>query len=562
MDPMPHKISPRLRARHTALLLGASAALLALTGTSGCKKDVQNAKWGLPVDAKVLPATTDVIEAEVIDGTRESDAHVRQMDTQAELGSEICHVGSENPAIALEIMGSLNGLSAKQFFKESNLETVQSLLECGGLLTNNLDTPFQTAIGFTDDTNIKQDVGILKLKVTDLPPKFGLTKHSFGTLDGFCRTTDPSKPNAQPTDCTPTSEAALAQGSSWFLGRRAALDSIAKTVAAPKTDLSGGVSALNDAAAQIEGLSSTRIESQLTTAKPFLQMPCTWGGYQTTGSTTDFMQSCFPTTDAKSIQNIDAKLKAAAFEIEPDVQKVNAVHGNIVLIARDDDAAKEMLKDAQDLAADWKAQIQNNESKMVKQAKTNPVSLRQKSWAIIVDNFQRALENMKVSQSGRAVKMAFNEPLNDEDKKDLEDANKQTMDKRAAVADVLDAIGQKKPVPPDALTKLVGAPWAAYLATAATNDPTQKTALTTPECTTAKKSASKIKAKDMPSHDGAWLLGQIQSANCAHPPTLSTNEHTCVVAGFATAADLAKCAPASEPPESEFGDKPAKAASK
>jgi hypothetical protein len=533
------------------------ATLLAAAGAPGCKKDPQNAKWGLPVDAKVLPSSTDAIEAEVIDGTRESDPHVRQMFTEAELGAEICRPGTENPAIMLEIMGALSGVTAKQFFKQSNLDAVQSLLECGGLLTTNLGQPFQTAIEFTDDSNAKQVVGILNLKVQDLPQKYGLTTHAFGSLSGYCRTSDPAKPNAAPTDCTPASEAALAQGSSWFLGKRAALDSIAKTVANPKSELSSGVSALNDAAAQIEGLSSTRIESQITSAKPFLQEPCNWGAFQTTGSSTDFMQSCFPTTDSKAISNIDAKLRAAAFELEPDVVKVGAVHGNIVLIARDDDAAKEMLKDAQDLAADWKAQIQNNESKMVKQAKTNPVSLRQKSWAIIVDNFQRALENMKVSQSGRAVKMAFNEPLNDEDKKDLEDANKQTMDKRTAVADILDAIGQKKPVPQDALTKLVGAPWAAYLANVATNDPTQQTPLTTAECTTAKKSAAKMKSKDMPSHDGALLLGAIQSANCAKPPRLATAVHACVAAGFATAADLAKCAPTSEPPESEFGDKPA-----
>ena len=88
---------------------------------------------------------------------------------------------------------------------ERVLAAVQSLLECGGLLTDNLDTPFQTAIGFTDDTNVKQEVGILKLKTQDLPPKYGLTKYKFGTLDGFCRTSDPSKPNAPPTDCTATS---------------------------------------------------------------------------------------------------------------------------------------------------------------------------------------------------------------------------------------------------------------------------------------------------------------------------------------------------------------------
>ena len=542
--------------------IGVAVCVLLVGGASGCKKDVTAAKWGLPVDAKQLPGTTDVIEAEVIDGTREADPHVRQIYTSAELGSEICRVGAQDPARQLEVMSVLGSSSAKQFFKQASLDQVQSLMECGTLLTTNLDQPYQTAINFTDDTSLKQSVGILKLKVEDFPPKYGLTKHAFSGMDGLCRTSDPSKPNAPTMDCTATSEAALHQGSSWFLGKRGALDSIAHTISSPKSELTTQVSALNDAAAQIEGLSSTRIQAQLTTAKPFLQAPCEWGGFQSSGSLSDFVQSCFPTSDDKVIQDIDAKLRAAAFEIEPDVVKEGAVHGNIVLIARDDDAAKEVQKDATDLAADWKSQMQNNEAKQIKQAKTNPTSLRQKSWAIIVDNFQRAIENMKVTRSGRAVKLAFNEKLGDDDKKDLDAATKETMDKRSAVADVLDAIQSRKALPADALTKLVGGPWATYFVQASTFDPSTKAPMTSSECATAKKSAAKLKAHDMANQQGTWLLGQIQGANCKAPPTFAAATHTCVVAGFATAADLSKCAAPAEPPESEFGDHAAKSASK
>src|SRR5207302_10586523 len=116
-------------------------------------------------------------------------------------------------------------------------------------------------------------------------------------------------------------------------------------------------------------------------------------------------------SDDKVIQEIDSKLRAAAFEIEPDVLKAGAVHGGIVLVARDDAAGKIVEKDAQDLAADWKAQMENNEAKLVKEAQQNPVSLRQKSWAIVVDNFSRALQKIKVTRSGRVVKMKFNDPL-------------------------------------------------------------------------------------------------------------------------------------------------------
>jgi hypothetical protein len=240
----------------------------------------------------------------------------------------------------------------------------------------------------------------------------------------------------------------------------------------------------------------------------------------------DFVQGCFPATDDKVIQDMDAKLRAAAFEIEPDVLKASGVHGNIVLVARDDDDAKAVEKDANDLATDWKSQLENNEAKIVKQAKTNPVSLRQKSWAIIVDNFSRAIQKMKVSRSGRTVKLSFSEPLADEDKRDLADANKETLDKRVAIADLLDAVTQKKPLPQDSLTKVVGAPWAAYFALASTYDPKNLPA----DCATVavKKPAAKGKK------------GAAATVASADP----------------------KCAAPVEPPESEFGDHPAAHAAK
>jgi hypothetical protein len=508
------------------LVLGVGALLAA----GGCHKKA-DAPWKLPIDAKQLPPTTSLLEAEVIDGTRETDPHVKQIFTSAELGSEICRAHASDPAHELEVMSSLGSGSAKRFFKPAPLADVQSLMQCGELLTTNLDGAFQTAIDFTDDTNAKQEVGIIPFKATEIPTQYGFTKHAFSGLDGFCRTTDMSKPNTPTTDCNAGSDAALKQGSSWFFGTRSALESVAHTVTAPKGDLSTQVAALNDAANELEGLSSMRISAQLTTAKPFLTAPCTWGGYQTAGSLNDFVQGCFPTSDEKVIQDMDAKLRAAAFEIEPNVLKSGGVHGNVVLVARDDDAAKVVEKDAQDLAADWKSQLENNEAKMVKQAKTNPVSLRQKSWAIIVDNFTRAMEKIKVSRSGRTVKLAFSESLDDADKRDLADANKETLDKRVAVADLLDAIAQKKPLPPDALGKIVGAPWAAYFVQEATFDPKSLPADCAPVAGAKKPAPGQAKGKK------------------GGPST----------AAAPVVADP-RCAAPVEPPESEYGDHPAKSA--
>ena len=203
------------------------------------------------------------------------------------------------------------------------------------------------------------------------------------------------------------------------------MEAVARSLTSPKTDLSTGLQALNDAAAEVEGLSSLRIESQLTSVRPFLEAPCAWAASQTVGSSAEFLRSCFPFSDSRVISDIDTKLRAAAFEIEPDVLKAQGVHGGVILVARDDDSAKAIEKDAQELVSDWKAQLENNEAKMITQAKANPHSLRQRQFAIIVDNFSQALRAMKVTRSSRVVKLQFQKPLDPSDKSDLDDARAQ-----------------------------------------------------------------------------------------------------------------------------------------
>lgn len=445
---------------------------LALACSVSCKpKSNTDAPWKLPVDPKQLPSTASILEAEYIEGLRETDPRLKDAFTAAELGSEVCREGAPNPAATLELMPLFGPLLAKPFFSADSLAKVQSLLECGSILGSALDTGFQTAVGFTDDTGAKAEIDILKLNIPSLPPKYGLTQHAFGgTKEGYCRTTDPARPTVT-LDCGPSSEAVLKDGTTWFLGRRVEMEAVARSLTSPKAELSTGMSALNDAANQVEGLSSLRIESQLTSVRPFLEAPCAWAASQTVGSGPAFLSACFPFTDSRVISDIDAKLRAAAFEIEPDVLKAQGVHGGVILVARDDDSAKQVEKDANELVSDWKAQLENNEAKMVTQAKNNPHSLRQRQFAIIVDNFSQALRAMKVTRSSRVVKLQFQKPLDPSDKTDLDDARAKTAALRSGVADVLNAIKLKQPIPVLPLTSIVGAPWATYLSALAAFDP-------------------------------------------------------------------------------------------
>jgi hypothetical protein len=453
----------------TSIALAALGCGLLILGSTACSKKNGTSAWKLPVDAKQLPGTTTILDAEQIDGTRETDDHVKKIFTAAELGSEICRIHASDPARTLKRLNDSD--SARKFFTAANIADVQSIMQCGELLGGNLAGSFQTAIQFTDDSSTKQDVGIISLNMTDIPTADGFSKHAFSGLNGFCRTTDTSKPNAPTTDCGPNSDAALSQGNSWFFGSRTALETVAKTITAPKPDLSTQVAALNDGANAVEGLPSSRISADVASAKPFLSAPCSWGAAQSAGSFTDFMSACFPSTEQKLIDEIDTKIRAAAFEIDDSVLKAGGVHGNVVLVARDDDSAKIVEKDLNDFETDWKSSLQNNEAKIIKQAKNDPSSREEKKWAIIVDNFTKALEGAKVVRDGRTVRLGFNEALDASDKTDLTDNESKSAARQTAVADLLDAVAQKKPVPLASLTQIVGAPWANYLIADSTFDP-------------------------------------------------------------------------------------------
>ncbi|MEO8877957.1 MAG: hypothetical protein ABI461_20360, partial [Polyangiaceae bacterium] len=120
----------------TSTVLAVLGCGLLVLGSAGCKTKASSA-WKLPIDAKQLPGTTTLLEAEQIDGTRETDAHVQKIFTASELGAEICRIHASDPARQLQRIGS-DVTEAKRFFTPANLADVQSMVQCGELLGGNL----------------------------------------------------------------------------------------------------------------------------------------------------------------------------------------------------------------------------------------------------------------------------------------------------------------------------------------------------------------------------------------------------------------------------------------
>jgi hypothetical protein len=573
-------------------------------------------KGSLPLEAKQLPTTTKEIDTTIIDATREPDARIKKVYLASELSSAFCS-GRGDPASRLENIGaSYSGpKGAKEFFDPAHLDQIRAQLDCGGQLAANLDDDraayltFETDDGKNSDTPTKHHIKVGHFKMKTLPTAEGYTSVSFGSLSGFCQTTIPTyatslssfgltpppagsaatPPAPVVKSCEDKSNAALVNNNTWFFSDKAALDELSKGIVNPKATLPTRVAAIQDAFDATSGLPQVMLVAEPKSSKEYLEYPCEWAASQLgihysgsspsstgTGSgsgsgsssggitgRTEFMEACFPgKQDSKLIEEIDAKLRAIAFETDPEYVKAGAVTGNIILVTRDADTAKDAERAVKELIGDWKSQLDLNVSKLIKAGKDQSTTIRQKKFADVADTFFQALSQMKVTSSGRTLKIAYKADFTKEDKQELQDDDKSANDKRIPVTDVLEAVRDHKPIPQASLAKLVGGSWATYLLLPPLppKGSSPKTTLTASECTAVKSKLQSVKITDLPTGDVTTAYFNQKYATCDSKPGEVTEDQKKCLATFSTAAEYTTCMGSDGtdprmPPESEFGDK-------
>lgn len=585
------------RRNTNGLILAAALGAVGLAVVSGgvayavaSKKPV-----ALPIDAKLLPPQTSEIGTQLIEATREPDEAVKAAYLGAELGATLCRPGAYDPARRLESIGSGSTRAAKElFFDKEKLAEMAQLLDCGAYLAASLDSPYQTAISYEDGDH-KQVVSIGHFRFATLPPSAGFSPQSYRTVSGYCQpgsakkdpfalnapavarpgypvpVAAPSAAKADDTTCEENDHGAFAQGTTWFIGRRSSLETMAHAVTHPREELNARLGSIQEAAKQTEGLPVVRLQASPKSSREFFTAPCYMGASQSAAPFTAFVEGCFPGKSLDgTLSEIDAKLRAAAFETDGDVAKAGSVRGDIIFVARDDETAKEVEKDVREVVSEWKAHLESNEAKLMKQSRELATTSRQKKFLAVSDRWFSALEHAKVLRSGRSIKVAWLEKLGNDDKMELEDADKSTVEKRRAVAEVLSAIQAKKPLPERALGTLVGASWGKFLAGPPPAMPTAivglspRIVLSTDEC---RKLQARVawfsttdKAFDAPG--ARTMLLDHKYASCSTRPMVVESSQKACLDSFRSASEYAACATTAaqglaygEPPESEFGER-------
>ncbi len=558
IPPNPH----RPQRSNVGLILGIAGGafvLVAAIGGVGAWAYLKNRKpAALPVEASLLPPETNEVATQLIEATRETDEGVRRAYLAAELGSEMCRPGTANPAHRLEELGSRTPREAKDFFFDAKKrEDTARLLECGAVLGGTLESPYQAAISFEDDLGTKQRIGVGHFSLAGVPNGQGFSPYAFRGMSGFCRTGE------RDAACDAADYGAFKHETSWFFGTRDALESFAPSVRRPKDKIALRVEAIREAASQTEGLPVMRIQANPKSAKDFFVTPCLYGAVQSAAPLTKFLEGCFPAkTLDRTFEEIDSKIKAAAFEMDGDQQKAKAFHGNLVFVAKDDRAAKDVERDIKDVVGEWSAHVDANEAKLINDSRELATTSRQKKFGAVADAYFAALKKAKVSRKGRSVRVAFLEKISEDDLAAVEEADRTTKAKRIAAASIIDALQARKPVPEAPLAVLVGPAWAKYLASPA-NAARGRSAMDEADCRKLQQRVQWFNLSDKAFAGNAEARSMLLShkfASCStRPPEVDDAQRTCL-ASFKTAADYALCAGSStaggEPPESDFGDRP------
>jgi hypothetical protein len=554
---------------------GAFLVLLAAAGGGAALWKMRSKSVALPVDAKMLPSQTSGVSTQLIEATREPDERVKRAYIAAELGAEVCRPGLQNPARRIEGLGGGSTRAAKDlFFQKKSIDEMRALLECGSVLEGSLESPYQAVITVENDLKRSQHIAVGHFSITDLPRKSGFTPFSYRGVAGFCRTQGDDRgaglfgatSTSPPGVCDESSFGGFAQGTTWFLGDRAALETMAGSVKSPKEDLNARLAALKDASAATQGLPVVRIQAQPKSAREFFVAPCMFGASHSAVPFTQFLDGCFPAKGQdRALEAIDAKIKAAAYETDTDLKKAKAFQGNIVFVARDDESARDVEREVKDVVADWRIHVDDNDDKLVILSNEFAVTAGQKKFAAVADNYFKALKGAKVTRKGRTVRVAFREALSKADLVALDEADRSTVEKRRATAEILDAIQAKKPVPQPALAKLVGPQWATFLTGPAPVEapPSVRLSMSADECRKLQARVAPFTTSSFFSTDARLMFFSHKFANCAtRPPEVDDVQRACL-ASFKTADEYARCAaadlgatiPRGQPPESEFGDR-------
>lgn len=457
---------------------GAFGGLLLLTGLGvGAYALFHTTHKPLPVEAAQLPTDTDFVQEDRFPGADGAPA-LRDAFLASDLARHVCGAGSDFTERLARLRAS--PADAVSLFDPKTLEARRATLECGQSLVAALESPSYTELVFHDGDDKKfLGVQMLHLKLTELPTKYGFARQTFAGMSGYClvspKKTEPdfkwsgsaglgnsTKADDKDGECTEQSLAAFNDKTNWFFGRRSAVEAFARSYSKPRKEISTTVENLQLAFDSGEGLAVRRADARQKAASSLLKLPCSHAGFDS-GAGSKFVEECLPKSVEKNASAIDSKVRAVTYELAAPIQDSDGVRFNLIFVARDGDAAKDVEAELKDATRDWKSAIENNESKLTKLVREAPSQLGHKKWGVAIDPFMRAIKSGTVKRDGRVVSLRLAEKFSDSEKKEMREVMTKSTEDQEAAATITQALIKKQPIPEASLAQIVGGEWAAHV---------------------------------------------------------------------------------------------------
>jgi hypothetical protein len=446
------KPARKLGSRFKVIGLGAIGLLVVAVGAAVAVKTLASKHKALPIVAQKLPPQAKEVVQSRLRADLYEVAALPDSYVASALAAEACGGKDVGVVLGWARNKDLATLKTSGVLDLTSSPQIKAGLVCGEAIRKTILAPSVVEVSFVEGEKPFR-VSIIRATMPDLPTELGLVRHNFSSLAGACFKTSDSK-----TDCADDAQATFHDGQTWVFGKVAAIEAFARAYTSVRNELTTTVDILQETIA-----STTDADVIEITAKPDAvpwASPCEMTG--PVEHKREFLEACFPKGQEKLLDSIVTKVRGLA--IERDIlAKAAAYHLGFVLLARDEDAARDVEKDLQDLVRDWRAQLANSEPEMAKLVRAKSDFVRDEFWKAAFDAFMRAMRGMSVSRNGAVVRLSIHEPLRPEESKALKEFVETRTQDQTATSKIIEAILQGTPVPEKSLGVFVDADVAAWM---------------------------------------------------------------------------------------------------
>jgi hypothetical protein len=335
-------------------------------------------------------------------------------------------------------------------------ENVMRGLRCGDRVRKSLQRPNLVAVSFKEGEANNAETSIaLTISAATTEIRDDGTAHNFSGLAGFCST------GASPGACEDDGSGGFRRDGRWFLGRIDVIEAIARTLTTAREDVSTNVEILRRL-----GDDAGEADQIMLLARPDR---VGWSEVCEEAAPAavkdEFLAACFPPRQEAVIDAIETKLRGVAIQRDFLMGR-RRVRWGYLLLGRDEDAARDIERDVQDLLRDWKAHLANTEPTLVRLLqRAGADDPNDALWKEALPALLRAIRAATVERDGDIVRFSITDDLRDDEVRVLREVLEQGRWGRVrdAVSTVVQALIDGTPVPASRLGLIVGPDIAAWM---------------------------------------------------------------------------------------------------